>query len=176
MPRALVPLVFAVAMLTACAASPPPAPVVEQPNPDSIAFSALQQWLGLQQAVAKMDAEMVVSELVLVGKPDGVEELFYFGLLNQKLQTYSSWVQARDSFRQLQQDESLTVERRQLAAILQEYDQSRINWYQRHVELHDQHARLEQQLHDAEQEKLLLEQKIQALTDLEAAISTRKEQ
>ncbi len=35
---------------------------------------------------------------------------------------------------------------------------------------------LKQQLSDAEQEKLLLEKKIQALTELEAVISTRKEQ
>jgi len=43
-------------------------------------------------------------------------------------------------------------------------------------ELLKQHAQLKQQLSDAEQDKLLLEQKIQALTDLEAVISTRKEQ
>ena len=76
----------------------------------------------------------------------------------------------------LQQDETLTEAQRQLMVVLEAYNQNRINWYQRQSEAVKQNRKLEQQLSDAEQEKLLLEQKIQALTDLEAVISTRKEQ
>ena len=60
--------------------------------------------------------------------------------------------------------------------VLEAYNQSRINWYQRQSETVKQNIKLEQQLSEAEQEKQLLEHKIQALTDLEAVISTRKEQ
>ena len=60
--------------------------------------------------------------------------------------------------------------------MLESYNQNRINWYQRQGELVKQRSQLEEQLDEAEQEKALLEQKIQALTDLEAVISTRKEQ
>ena len=62
-----------------------------------------------------------------------------------------------------------------MAAILEEYNQSRINWHQRYIELQQENKLLLQQLDDTQQEKLLLEQKIQAVTDLEAEISTRKE-
>ena len=96
--------------------------------------------------------------------------------VNQQLVTYGAWVQARDAFRLLREDEELSEEQRQLVAILQAYNQTRINWYQRQSELLNRHAELQQQLDEAEQDKLVLEQKIQALTDLEAAISTRKEQ
>ena len=123
-----------------------------------------------------MSTEEVVAKLIRVNEPEGAGQLFYYGLLNQQLQTFDAWAQARDTFRQLHENEELTAEQRQLAGILQSYNQNRINWYQRQGELLKQNAELKQQLSDAEQDKLLLEQKIQALTDLEAVISTRKEQ
>ena len=49
-----------------------------------------------------------------------------------------------------------------LAAILERYNQSRINWYEQHKAL--------------EEQNLLLQQKIEAITELETTISTRKEQ
>ena len=97
-------------------------------------------------------------------------------MLNQQLQTNGAWAQARDSFRELQQSDGLTTEQRQLTGILLAYNQNRINWYQRQSELLVENAGLEKQLQQAEEDKVLLEQKIQALTDLEADISTRKEQ
>ena len=123
-----------------------------------------------------MDTDEVVEQLVRLNKPEGIDQLYYYGLLNQQLQTQGAWVQARDSFRELQQKEGLTSEQRQLAGILLVYNQNRINWYQRQSELLKRHAEMQEQLQQAEQDKLLLEQKIQALTDLEAVISTRKEQ
>ena len=123
-----------------------------------------------------MDTDEVVEQLVRLNKPEGIDQLYYYGLLNQQLQTHGAWIQARDSFRELQQQEGLTTEQRQLAGILLVYNQNRINWYQRQSELLVENAGLEKQLQQAEEDKVLLEQKIQALTDLESDISTRREQ
>ena len=175
MSRALIVLVFALTTLGDCASSSP-VPLVEKDTTECVTYPTLQQWLNLQQDVADMTSDEIVAKLVRVNKPEGAGQLFYYGLLNQQLEAYGAWTQARDAFQQLHEDGDLTVEQRQLASILQEYNQNRINWYQRQRELLIHNAELEQQLSDAEQEKLLAEQKIQALTDLEAVISTRKEQ
>ena len=136
----------------------------------------MQRWLHQQQEVSGLDKDEVVEQLVRLNKPEGIDQLYYYGLLNQQLQTQGAWAQARDSFRELQQKEGLTTEQRQLAGILLVYNQNRINWYQRQSELLVENAGLEKQLQQAEEDKVLLEQKIQALTDLEADISTRREQ
>ena len=175
MSRSLASLLLGLAILAGCVVSPP-VQVVENSTADVVTYSSVQQWLNLREEVAGLSEEEVVEKLVRVNKPEGIGQLFYYGLLNQQLQTHGAWAQARDTFRQLQQDEELTLEQRQLAGILQEYNQNRLNWYQRQRELLVQNAELQKQLTAAEQDKLLLEQKIQALTDLEAAISTRKEE
>ena len=123
-----------------------------------------------------MSIEEISAELADLHKPGNAGDLFYHGLLNQQLHTNTAWVQARDAFRALQEDEELTVEQQQLAGILEVYNQNRINWYQRQSDLLVDNTRLQQQLREAEQDKLLLEQKIQALTQLEADISTRREE
>ena len=175
MSRSLASWVFTLVALAGCTVTQP-VPVVDAPPDEIIAYSALRHWLNLQQEVASMPAEEVVATRIQLKKPEGAGQLFYVGLLNQQLQTFDAWVQARDAFRELQQNEELTGEQRQLAVILQQYNQNRINWYHRQSALLKRHAELQQQMQETEQEKLLLEQKIQALTDLEEAISTRKEQ
>lgn len=142
----------------------------------STSYSSVEQWLQLQQDVTTLSTDEIVAKLVRVNKPEGLGQLYYYGLLNQQLKTYGAWVQARDTFRDLQLEDALTEAQLQLVTLLEAYNQSRINWYQRQSELVKQNTVLEQQLGEAEQEKLQLEQKIQALTDLEAVISTRKEQ
>lgn len=142
----------------------------------STSYSSVEQWLQLQQDVTTLSTDEIVAKLVRVNKPEGLGQLYYYGLLNQQLKTYGAWVQARDTFRDLQLEDTLTEAQLQLVTLLEAYNQSRINWYQRQSELVKQNTVLEQQLGEAEQEKLQLEQKIQALTDLEAVISTRKEQ
>jgi outer membrane murein-binding lipoprotein Lpp len=173
MSRSLATVALALTLLAGCAT--PPQAQVDEPSPEIVTYSSVQQWLNLQQEVASMSTEEVVAKLMRENKPEAVGQLFYYGLLNQQLQTFDAWTQARDTFRQLHENKKVGVEQRQLAGILQEYNQNRINWYQRQRELLIRHAELKQQLSEAEQDKLLLEQKIQALTDLEAAISTRKE-
>ena len=174
MRRILITAVLGLAILAGCVAAPPV--VVEQAAPEVIFYSSVQHWLKLQHEVAAMSVEDTTEALADLDKPDNAGDLFYHGLLNQQLQTNDAWVQARDAFRALRDDDELTVEQQQLAGILEVYNQNRINWYERQSDLLIDSSELQQQLLEAEQDKLLLEQKIQALTQLEADISTRKEE
>jgi hypothetical protein len=176
MSRSLILAAATALLLTACTTAPRITTMGASTPPSAKSFSSVEQWLQLQQDVMAMSTDEIVVKLVRVNTPEGVGQLYYYGLLNHQLQTYGAWTQARDTFRDLQQDETLTEAQRQLMVVLEEYNQNRINWYQRQSEAVKQNRELAQQLSDAEQEKLLLEQKIQALTDLEAVISTRKEQ
>jgi hypothetical protein len=172
--RTLTIILLTLAVLVACAM--PPSAVVQQPNPEVVIYTGVQQWLKLQQDIAGMDAEMLDTALADKVAPEGRNDLYHYALLQQHSQSYAAWVNARDAFRQLYADEGLTESQRQLVAIFQAYNQLRINGYQRQSELLDEQAKLQQQLHKAAQDKLLLEQKIQALTELEADISTRREE
>jgi hypothetical protein len=172
--RTLISAVLALVVLPGCAVSPPP--VVEQAAPEVIYYSSVQHWLKLQHEVTAMSLEDTTEALADLQKPDNIGDLFYRGLLNQQLQTNDAWALARDAFRTLHEDDELTVEQQQLAGILEVYNQNRINWYTRQSDLLIDKSGLQQQLQEAEQEKLLLEQKIQALTKQEADISTRKEE
>jgi hypothetical protein len=129
----------------------------------------LQNWLELQREVSLMSIEKVAQQLTSLGEPKGGRQLFYFGLLSQRLDAFASWTRARDAFRQLAEDVELAEEQRSLAALLERYNQSRINWYQ-------QHHKLLEENETVREENVLLKQKIQAVTDLETSISTRKEQ
>jgi hypothetical protein len=168
MSRSIAGLVFILGMLSGCA-SPPPTQVVLRTAPDIVAGSSVEEIFVLQEKVQSMTAEQVVTELATMSKPDTAHRLFYFGLLNQQSESHDNWIIARDVFRQLRASDTVAPEQQQLAAILEKYNQSRINWYQRY-------SLLQQELLDTQQQKLLLEQKIQAITDLESTISTRKEQ
>ena len=59
---------------------------------------------------------------------------------------------------------------------MRQFNQLRINAYVRQLELESNAITLRQQLVSAEAEKTQLQQKIQALTELETFISTRKEE
>lgn len=172
--RTLTIALLALAVLVAC--TMPPSAVVQQPNPGVVIVTGVQQWLKLQQDIAGMDTEKLNTALAHKVTPESTDELYHYALLLQHSQNYAAWVKARDAFRQLYADEGLTESQRQLVDIFQAYNQLRINGYQRQSELLDEQAKLQQQLHKAAQDKFLLEQKIQALTELEADISTRREE
>lgn len=172
--RTLTITLLSLAVLVACA-MPPPA-VVQQPNPDVVITTEVQQWLKLQQDIASMDADKLNAALADNTALEGKNDLYHYALLQQHSQNYAAWVKARDAFRLLYADEGLTDSQRQLVDIFQAYNQLRINGYQRQSELLDEQAKLQQQLHNASQDKQLLEQKIQALTEVEAAISTLREE
>lgn len=177
MPRALTSSLGLSLLLTACV-NPMPAPIEQPlppPTPDEVADlsvvsdSRLAHWLSLRNSVVKMSGEQVKAVLESMRRPESVDNLFYFGLLHQQSKTNNGWMQARDVFRLLSGDEALPEQLRQLAGILEAYNQNRIN-------AHQHNARLQQQIDELEQQRQLLEQQIQAITEVEAAMSTRKEQ
>ncbi len=155
---------------------PTPAPATPPPTLEVADYQALRDWLELQQAVAEMTPATVMSELARAGKPQSPQQWFYYGLLNQQLKSFASWARARDAFREVSQAEGLSAGRLQLASIFERYNQSRINWHQEYSQLAEEQLKLQEQLQLVQGKNAELEQKIQAITDLETTISTRKEQ
>lgn len=175
MSRALIALLLGIALLSACATQPPaaPVPVEQRPAPS---YPSVEQWLELQQQVEAMEVAEVKSRLDAADKSEDLQQLFYRGVLNQRLPSYGAWTVARDIFQKLQENEQLPQPQRQLASLLRQFNQNRINSHQRYEALLADRNRTQQDLGQAEQDKQVLEQKIRALTEVEAAISTRKEE
>lgn len=175
MPRALILLLVGLGTLLGCAAQTPAPlagsmPTVVRPSP------ALERWVNLYSDVDKMESAQVVERLVEIDRPEGIGQLFYFGLLNQQLSNYTSWITARDTFNELESDETLGLPQRQLAGVMRQLNQDKINSYTKQSELAQQLTELQQRLQISDEEKVLLQHKIQALTELEADMSTRKEE
>jgi hypothetical protein len=180
-PLAFVVAAIALLALSACSSGPPPKTEahISQALTD---YKELQNWLAYQRDVDSMNAEQAWSELGGISAPETTDELFYFALLNQKVEAYGNWTLARDKFRELRAAPGLTDPQRQLASILEQYNQCRINWFKRrelveeeNLLLEDENQALRVELASAESQRLLLEEKIRALTDLETSISTRRE-
>lgn len=174
MPRALAAILLGASILCGCVAQPP----VESSRQDTasvISTPSVEEWLDQLETVGTMDTAEVMKQLEIVDKTAGSSELFYFGVLNQQLQNYGAWTVARDTFQSLQENQALSKQQRQLAGILRVYNQSRINGQFRYTTLLNEQTALQEGLSKAEAEKRQLEIKIQALTELETAISTRQE-
>jgi len=169
------PLTIAAVFLVALAGCATPSQPALKKTANVATSSQLQSWLELQREVSAMSIEEVDQQLTELGKPKGTQQLFYFGLLNQQLDAFTKWTQARDVFRQLDEDTSLDEEQRSLAAILERYNQSRINWYLQRRQLLENNETLQAELDSSREENKLLEQKLKAITDLETSISTRIE-
>ena len=187
MPASLTPALFSVrfflvagaliGFLSLCGcAQNPPAKVVYIPSPENINWASVQKWLKLQASVAELPLEQINAGMVGMNRPTAADQLFYYGLLHQHSQTFQGWITARDIFRELSENDSISVEQQELASLLEQYNQNRINWHERYGQLQQQCDDLDQQLTDARQQTQVLEQRIQAITDLEATISTRKEE
>ncbi len=177
MSRALTRLLLMAAMATmlpGCVMTEP-APIVDSEVVESPA-EAVQRWLLRHGEVAAITPDEAVKKLVEIERPTDEDALFYYGLLNQQLQSYGAWVLARDAFSELEKRQQLFPGQRQLTLIMREYNQNRINSYLRVRDLIRESAQLQQELRSTEEQRLLLEQKIQALTELEADISTRREE
>jgi hypothetical protein len=170
-------VIAALVLVTLAGCATQPQTTIETPA-DALTCTCtqLQNWLELQRKVLAMSNEKVEQQLTSLGEPKGPRQLFYFGLLHQQLDTFAGWPKARDVFRQLAEDARLAKEQRGLAAILERYNQSRINWYLQHRQLLENNETLKSKLRTSREENDLLEQKIKAITDLETSISTRKEQ
>ncbi len=175
MSRAIASILIISALISGCVAQPP-VDTSSQYAASVVAPPPVGEWFDQLDAVDAMDSSEVVTQLEKVDKTAGANQLFYYGALKQKLPDYGAWTVARDAFQNLQDNQTLTREQRQLAGILREYNQNRINGYSRYNKLLNERIDLQEGLSQAEDEKRQLEQKIQALTELETAISTRQEE
>lgn len=149
--------------------------LMKRQNPD--------KWLAISKEVDAMTPEQAVIALNKLSAPVRHDDLFYYGVLNQKLGRIDGWIQARDAFRKLENDPVVKPTIRELARILEAHNQSLINWHQRHQNLQKELAEsvldresLKQKRKLMKQKNKVLEQKIEALTELEAVISDRKKQ
>ncbi|WP_133126038.1 hypothetical protein [Pseudohalioglobus lutimaris] len=175
MPRPLTFTLLLVALVTACAEQPV-TPIASRPKTTVIAApsSGVDRWLSQYGEVKVMGRDEIVTALLATGRPSNSQQFYYFGLLNQELTTLSNWTLARDAFRQIQDDTELSPEQRELASILERYNQTRLNDYERQDSLQSQQDSTQSKLDNALEENALLKQKIQAITDLETSISTRE--
>ena len=167
-------LLLCLATVAGCASAPAPAP--QTPVIEVSTTTTIRQWLNRQEQVAGLSAGQIEQELHNRPRPEDGPELFEFGLLNHYSQHYQSWIQARDAFRKLSADASLSRGQRQMAALLETYNQQRINAYLSYQQLQQENVELQRQIAVAALKKAQLQQQIQALTELEANISTRKDQ
>ncbi|MDZ7782406.1 MAG: hypothetical protein U5K56_05505 [Halioglobus sp.] len=173
MSRLLIPVLLC--LVAGCALTTSPADI-DTGTADRQETPTADEWLLLLQQVQSMPEQKALKYLVREDRPENTEQRYYYALLNQRLETYGAWTQARDTLRALQQNDSLTIAQRQLVDLLLAYNQSRINWYLSYQELQAQNIELQEQLRSARRKTEQLQQKIQALTDLETVISTRKEE
>ncbi|MEM1155042.1 MAG: hypothetical protein AAGI44_12960, partial [Pseudomonadota bacterium] len=168
--------IAAAAALAACQNNPPAENVVvEEAVAKPQQILPVQHWLRWQETVATMSDAQLITALETSAEPRNDNQSFYYGLLRQQTDSYQDWVKARDIFRTLRQKDKLSVGQRRLAELLERYNQSRINWYQSRRELRIEYESLEGQLVQLQEENRLLENKIEAITELEATIRTRKE-
>ncbi|MEM6583166.1 MAG: hypothetical protein AAF699_17950 [Pseudomonadota bacterium] len=168
--------IAAAAALAACQNNPPAENVVvEEAVAKPPQILPVQRWLRWQETVATMSDAQLITALETSAEPRNDNQSFYYGLLRQQTDSYQDWVKARDIFRTLAEKDQLSVGQRRLAELLERYNQSRINWYQSRRELRLEYESLEGQLVQLQAENRLLENKIEAITELEATIRTRKE-
>ncbi len=179
MSRSLIRLLAVSALLgvfLAACVTPPPVEIVREVPAAKTPTPPVHRWLRWQESVSTMSPEQLSTALEAAADPGNANQLFYYGLLNQQSAAYDGWVAARDIFRQLNQNEALSTPQRQLAGLLERFNQSRINWFHSRDELRLQYETLQTQVTALQDRNTLLEHKIQAITDLEATISTRKEE
>lgn len=162
-------LLIALSILSGCELLPTQSSIaMERPLPVT-ELQGLNNWLTITHQVSNLTAEEAITELSKRGKPDSGQDLFYYAILNQQLNHREGWIQARDAFRKLTNDTSLDSNLRELARIMQTHNQALINW-------HSRHTHLQKELAESVLDRDLLQRKIEALTELEAAISHRKQQ
>lgn len=169
--KVFLPGVLLALCLSGCASQAPVVVEVDRPVPAKPA--PVLKWLRWQESVSTMNASQLSTILEGMAQPGNANQRFYYGLLNQQSEAYDRWVIARDIFRDLQSDEALSSRQKQLADLLESYNQNRINSFHAQLELRRQNNALSQQLAELQEQNRLLEQKIEAITELESTISTR---
>jgi hypothetical protein len=184
MSRPLASLAILLALLVLASCSSGPRPQSELSHAQALNdYEELRKWLSLHRDVESMSTTQATAALRSSRKSEKPDDVFYYALLNQRIDAYGNWTLARDKFRELSTTPGLTDQQRQLVLIFERYNQTRINWYMRRelvehnnrVLKHENQA-LHGELATSQSERLLLQQKIQAITDLETAIIIREEQ
>ncbi len=173
-PRPAVCVLMAL-LLCGCALPQPlrPAPVSVAQYP---AYPTVKQWLDLYSQVDAMTPERALERLGEMDPPESAGQRFYSALLHQRVGAYSNWIAARDRFEQLNSNTNLGEQQRHLAGLMRDINQLKINAATRETQLLETNTQLQLSLDTANKQKAELEQKIQILTDIESAISTRKEE
>lgn len=136
----------------------------------------LSSWLRLSERIAELTPEEARLRLERLGDSDSdLDRRFHFALLNQQLGERDGWVVARDRLRLLSREPELSRDARQLAGLLEQFNQLRINSDQQLVKLRSERDDLAALAEQSRAEAALLEEKIRALTTLEDSMRQRRE-
>ena len=127
-------------------------------------------WLRIADLYMELTPTQAQQRLDKVGDEERTSlQWFRYALLNQQLNERAGWVRSRDAYRQLLITENFGDELRGLTKLLLRYNQNMINWDARY-------NKVQIQLKESEAMQQVLEEKIQAITNLEQNMSSRKEQ
>ncbi len=127
-------------------------------------------WLRIADLYMELTPTQARQRLDAIGDEEKTTLQWYrYALLNQQLNNRAGWIRARDAFRYVIASESLSQELYGLTKLLLKYNQSLINWDARY-------SKVKMELKESEGMQRVLEEKIQAITNLEQNMSSRKEQ
>jgi len=127
-------------------------------------------WLRIADLYMELTPTQAQQRLDELGDEEKTTLQWYrYALLNQQLNNRAGWIRARDAFRYVLAAESLSQELYGLTKLLLKYNQNMINWDARY-------SKVKIELKESEAMQQVLEEKIQAITNLEQSMSTRKEQ
>lgn len=127
-------------------------------------------WLRIADLYMELTPTQAQQRLDELGNEEKTTLQWYrYALLNQQLNDRAGWVRARDAFRYVLATESLSQDLYGLTKLLLKYNQNMINWDARY-------SKVTIELKESEAMQQVLEEKIQAITNLEQSMSSRKEQ
>jgi len=127
-------------------------------------------WLRIADLYMELTPTQAQQRLDELGDEEKTTLQWYrYALLNQQLNDRAGWIRARDAFRYVLATESLSQELYGLTKLLLKYNQNMINWDARY-------SKVKIELKESEAMQQVLEEKIQAITNLEQSMSSRKEQ
>lgn len=127
-------------------------------------------WLRIADLYMELTPSQAQQRLDKIGDEEKTSlQWFRYGLLNQQLGERADWIRARDAFRHVLASQNLGKDLEGLVKLLLRYNQGMINWESRY-------NKVSLQLQESEGMQRVLEEKIQAITNLEQNISSRKEQ
>ncbi len=138
-------------------------------QPEVVDLDQLVLWVQTAHASTQLSPAQALERISeLETRKMSHYERFRYAALNQQLNDRTGWIRARDTLRDLAQERTLPDNLQQLAILLQQHNQAMINAEaRRHQMAHELDA--------AQVAQQALEQKIQALTNLEQQLSNRKE-